>query len=175
MKNKNKFSIRTIVAIGIGAAVFMILGRFGSIPSGIPNTNIETSYAYLALMAILYGPAAGFLIGLIGHGLKDLVFYGMPWFSWVISSAIVGLIIGDFGIKQAILFNITQIIANVVAWFIVAPTLDIVIYMDPAKKVYLQGAIGGISNMITIGILGTLLLSTYSKTKIKTGSLRVEE
>ena len=108
------------------------------------------------------------------------------WFSWVISSAIVGLIIGlvwkkvrvndgDFGIKQAILFNITQIIANVVAWFIVAPTLDIVIYMDPAKKVYLQGAIGGISNMITIGILGTLLLSTYSKTKIKTGSLRVEE
>ena len=90
MKNKNKFSIRTIVAIGIGAAVFMILGRFGSIPSGIPNTNIETAYAYLALMAILYGPAAGFLIGLIGHGLKDLVFYGMPWFSWVISSAIVG-------------------------------------------------------------------------------------
>ena len=82
---------------------------------------------------------------------------------------------GDFGIKQAILFNITQIIANVVAWFIVAPTLDIVIYMDPAKKVYLQGAIGGISNMITIRILGTLLLSTYSKTKIKTGSLRVEE
>ena len=52
MKNKNKFSIRTIVAIGIGAAVFMILGRFGSIPSGIPNTNIETAYAYLALMAI---------------------------------------------------------------------------------------------------------------------------
>ena len=38
------------------------------------------------------------------------------------------------GIKQAILFNITQIIANVVAWFIVAPTLDIVIYMDPAKR-----------------------------------------
>ena len=166
MKNKNKFSIRTIVAIGIGAAVFMILGRFGSIPSGIPNTNIETAYAYLALMAILYGPAAGFLIGLIGHGLKDLVFYGMKK---------VRVNDGDFGIKQAILFNITQIIANVVAWFIVAPTLDIVIYMDPAKKVYLQGAIGGISNMITIGILGTLLLSTYSKTKIKTGSLRVEE
>lgn len=50
MKNKNKFSIRTIVAVGIGAAIFMILGRFGSIPSGIPNTNIETAYAYLALM-----------------------------------------------------------------------------------------------------------------------------
>ncbi len=183
---KNKFSIRTIVAIGIGAAVFMILGRFGSIPSGIPNTNIETAYAYLALMAVLYGPKAGFLIGLIGHGLKDLVFYGMPWFSWVISSAIVGLIIGlmykklkvedgEFKLKQIIIFNMTQIIANVVAWFIVAPTLDIVIYAEPANKVYLQGAIGGTSNMITVAILGTLVLATYSKTKIKSGSLRVEE
>ena len=30
---KKNLSIKTIVAIGIGAAVFMILGRFGSIPS----------------------------------------------------------------------------------------------------------------------------------------------
>ncbi|MGL4914292.1 MAG: ECF-type riboflavin transporter substrate-binding protein [Romboutsia sp.] len=184
--DNNKFSIKTIVAVGIGAAVFMILGRFGSIPSGIPNTNIETAYAYLALMAILYGPKAGFLIGLIGHGLKDLVFYGMPWFSWVISSAIVGLIIGlvykklkvndgEFSLKEIIIFNVTQIIANVIAWFIVAPTLDVWIYAEPANKVYLQGAIGGISNMTTIGILGTLILLTYSKTKMKSGSLRVED
>lgn len=184
--NSNKFSIKTIVAIGIGAAVFMILGRFGSIPSGIPNTNIETSYAYLALMAIMYGPLAGLLIGLIGHGLKDLVFYGMPWFSWVIASGVVGVVIGlawkkiniddgDFSKKKIVLFNIIQVIANILAWFIVAPVLDIVIYAEPSNKVFLQGAIGGTSNMITIGILGTLVLSAYSKTKIKNGSLRVEE
>lgn len=184
--NKNRFSIRTIVAIGIGAAVFMILGRFGSIPSGIPNTNIETSYAYLALMSILYGPIAGFLIGLIGHGLKDLVFYGMPWFSWVISSAVVGLIIGmaykkvkvsdgEFGVKDILIFNITQIISNILAWFIIAPTLDIWIYADPANKVYIQGIIGGTSNMLTIGILGTIILTSYSKTKIKSRSLKFEE
>lgn len=184
--NKNRFSIRTIVAIGIGAAVFMILGRFGSIPSGIPNTNIETSYAYLALMSILYGPIVGFLIGLIGHGLKDLVFYGMPWFSWVISSAVVGLIIGmaykkvkvsdgEFGVKDILIFNITQIISNILAWFIIAPTLDIWIYAEPANKVYIQGIIGGTSNMLTIGILGTIILTSYSKTKIKSRSLKIEE
>ena len=183
---KNKLSIKTIVAIGIGSAVFMILGRFGSIPSGIPNTNIETSYAYLALMSILYGPIAGFLIGLIGHGLKDLVFYGMPWFSWVISSAVVGLIIGmaykkvkvsdgEFGVKDILIFNITQIISNILAWFIIAPTLDIWIYADPANKVYIQGIIGGTSNMLTIGILGTIILTSYSKTKIKSRSLKIEE
>lgn len=67
----NRRSIVTIVAIGIGAAVFIILGRFVSIPTGIPNTTIETSYAFLALMSIVYGPVAGALIGLIGHALKD--------------------------------------------------------------------------------------------------------
>lgn len=180
-----KSSIQTIVAIGIGAAVFMILGRFGSIPTGIPNTNIETSYAYLALMSVVYGPVAGLLIGLIGHGLKDLVFYGMPWFSWVIASGIVGLVIGlsskklniegGFSKKQIIIFNITQIIANAIAWFVVAPGLDIIIYAEPANKVFIQGIVGGVSNMITVAVLGTLILSTYSKVKMKSGSLRIEE
>lgn len=178
----NKLSIKIIVAIGIGAAVFMILGRFGSIPSGIPNTNIETCYAFLALMAVLYGPIAGVAIGFIGHALKDLVFYGPPWFSWVIASASIGLIIGlackrlkvnegEFGKKQMILFNIYQVVANAIAWLLIAPTLDILIYAEPAKKVYLQGAVAGASNAITVGILGTILLYTYSKTRVKKGSL----
>lgn len=182
----NKLSIKTIVAIGIGAAVFMILGRFGSIPTGIPNTNIETSYAFLALMAVIYGPIAEFSIGIIGHTLKDLVFFGSPWFSWVIASGMVGLIIGlsakrlkinggIFEKREIFIFNIYQILANAVAWLFVAPTLDILIYAEPANKVYLQGAIAGISNSVTVGILGTILLHTYAKTKIKTGSLDRED
>ena len=135
---RNKLSIRTIVAIGIGAAVFMILGRFGSIPTGIPNTSIETSYALLALMSVIYGPIAG------------------------------------FEKKQIIIFNIYQIIANALAWILVAPTLDIVIYAEPANKVYLQGTIAAISNSITVAVLATILLHTYAKTKIKTGSLDKE-
>lgn len=182
---KNKLSIKTIVAIGIGSAVFMILGRFGSLPTGIPNTNIETAYAFLALMALLYGHLAGFLIGFIGHALKDIVFFGSPWISWVFASGIVGLIIGFgarfikinqgvFKLKQIFMFNLIQIIANGVAWFLVAPTLDILIYSEPANKVYLQGVIGGISNMVTVGVLGTILIANYAKTRIQKGSLRKE-
>lgn len=179
---EKNLSIKTIVAIGIGAAVFMILGRFGSIPSGIPNTNIETSYAFLALMAVLYGPIAGVAIGFIGHALKDLVFYGSPWFSWVIASAVVGLIVGlswkklkindgECQKKELIIFNIYQIVANAIAWILIAPTLDIVIYAEPANKVYLQGIIAAISNSITVGVLGTILIYTYAKTRVKKGSL----
>lgn len=183
--NKRKLSVRTIVAIGIGAAVFMILGRFGSIPTAVPNTNVETSYAFLSLMSLIFGPVAGLFIGFIGHTLKDAIFYGSPWFSWVIASSIFGLIVGlgakkinisegEIGKTQIIGFNIIQIIANAVAWFVIAPTLDIIIYAEPANKVYLQGMVAGVSNMVTVAILGTILVIAYAKTRVKKGSLDKE-
>lgn len=183
---KNKLAIKIIVAIGIGSAVFMILGRFGAIPTGIPNTNLETSYAFLALMSVIFGPLAGAAIGFIGHTLKDLMVSGSPWFSWIIASSVTGLVIGmakrkidiaegKFDKKQIIYFNIYQVIANILAWFVVAPTLDIVIYSEPINKLYLQGAVAGISNIIIVGILGSTLLYTYAKTRVKKGSLSREE
>ena len=49
MKNNNS-SIKTVVAVGIGAALFFVLGRFVAIPSPVPNTNISLQYAVLALL-----------------------------------------------------------------------------------------------------------------------------
>ncbi|AZU64096.1 ECF-type riboflavin transporter substrate-binding protein [Neobacillus mesonae] len=175
-------SIKTIVAIGIGAAVFVILGRFASIPTGVPNTNFDTSYGFLALMAIIFGPVAGGLIGLIGHTLKDFIFYGTPWWSWVVVSGLVGFIIGlaskkinieegIFNAKKIILFNVVQIIAQAIGWFAIAPTLDVLIYAEPVNKVYLQGAVAGGLNMVTVAVLGSLLLSIYAKTRSQSGSL----
>lgn len=57
MNNKN--SVKTVVAVAIGAALFFVLGRFVAIPSGIPNTNISLQYAVLGLLAAMYGPVAG--------------------------------------------------------------------------------------------------------------------
>ena len=65
MNNNN--GIKNVVAIGIGAALFFVLGRFVAIPSPVPNTNISLQYAVLALLAAMYGPVAGGLIGFIGH------------------------------------------------------------------------------------------------------------
>lgn len=97
MKNNN--SIKTVVAIGIGAALFFVLGRFVAIPSPVPNTNISLQYAVLGLLAAMYGPVAGGLIGFIGHTLIDLSWGGSPWWSWVITSAFVGVVIGLFAKK----------------------------------------------------------------------------
>lgn len=76
--------------------------------------------------------------------------------------------------KEIAKFNIAQVIANAIAWFLVAPVFDIIIYAEPANKVFMQGLVGGISNIVTTAIIGTLLALAYSKAKPKTGSLKKE-
>lgn len=180
-----KLSVKHVVAIGIGTAIFVILGRFVVIPTGIPNTNIETTYPFLALFSILYGPVVGFLVGFLGHTLTDFTLSGSPWWSWVLCSALVGLVFGwlgkflkvqegEFGLKGGLIFNLGQIVTNLLVWGLVAPTLDIVIYSEPANKVYLQGIVAGISNSVSVAILGTILIKSYAATRVKKGSLSRE-
>lgn len=180
--NKNQSTTTKIVAVGIGAAVFFILGRFLSIPIGIPNTSLETTYPFLALMSALFGPVVGGLIGLIGHGVKDLLTYGL-WISWVISSGITGfgyglaakkinISNGVFEKSDIIRFNIGQLLTNIVAWAVVAPVLDILIYSEPANKVFVQGTVAALTNSLSVAILGTLLIIAYTKTQTAENSLR---
>ena len=181
-----KFSVKTIVAIGIGAALFFVLGRFVAIPSPVPNTNISLQYAVLGLLAAMYGPIAGGLIGFIGHTLIDLSWGGSPWWSWVIASAFVGVVVGlfanklrlnegEFGTKGIATFSIANVVANLGAWVVIAPVLDILIYAEPKDKVFAQGALAFVANVIIIAILGTLLGVAYSKIGAKNSGLRKED
>ena len=176
---KNNSSIKTVVAVGIGAALFFVLGRFVAIPSPVPNTNISLQYAVLALLAAMYGPVA------VGHALIDLSWGGSPWWSWVITSAFVGVVIGlfakklnvqdgEFGKGKVVVFVVSNVIAHVIGWVVVAPVLDILIYAEPANKVFAQGVFAAVSNSITGVIVGGLLVLAYTKTIAKKGSLDME-
>ncbi|MFR2688092.1 MAG: ECF transporter S component, partial [Enterococcus faecium] len=61
-----KFTVKHIVAIGIGAAVFFILKRFVTIPKVVQNTDIATAYPFLALLGVVYGQVVAGLAGFIG-------------------------------------------------------------------------------------------------------------
>lgn len=189
LKNKKRelFNIQTIVAVGIGSALYVVLGRFLSIPVGfVPNTYISTAIAFLAFIAVLYGPIAGALVGLIGHALVDVLLYASVWWSWVLVSAIVGLLIGlaafkfdlgngTIGTKQIIYFNVAQAVANLIGWGLIAPTLDILIYGEPENKVYVQGLTAALTNIVSIGLVATILLIAYAKTQTKESSLSKED
>lgn len=181
MKNN---SIKTVVAIGVGAALFVVIGLLINIPTPVPNTSIQLQYAVQALLSLIFGPIAGFFVGLIGHAVKDAVTYG-PWWSWIIASGVFGLIVGffknrfriqegQFTSKDIIFFNIVQVVANVICWGLVAPVLDILIYQQPVDLLFAQGLVAGIANAITVGIGGTLLLIAYAKSQVKQNSLTKE-
>lgn len=174
--------IKKVVATGIGAALFVIIGMLVNIPTPIPNTSIQLQYAVIALLAIVYGPSVGFLSGFIGHALKDAVQYGSPWWTWVLVSGLVGLVIGLLSkklniekgyltFKEYLLFNGAQISINVLGWGYLAPWADITFYNEPSAKVYLQGLWSAGVNAATIGIGGTILLAVYAANRVKSGSL----
>lgn len=183
---KMKFGIKEVVATGIGTALFVALTEV-QIPLGfIPNTALQPRAALLAFLAAVFGPVVGGIVGLLGHAIGDALFYGSVWWSWVFPDAVFGIIVGlfaakykvkegSFGGKEIGLFNIVQVVANALAWILVAPVLDIVIYAEPVKKVFTQGVTAFVANVIIIGILGTLLLVAYSKVGAKSGSLSKED
>lgn len=182
MKDYFKVSTKTIVAIGIGAAIFMLLFMYVKIPSPIPETSFQTAYGISSFFAALFGPIAGCLISFIGHALSDAVQYGSPWWSWVIASGISGFVFGfaykrvraEEGIfkgRDILIFNLVQVIGNIISWIVVAPVLDILIYGEPVELVFTQGAVAALMNAVSAGIIGTLLLVAYSATRTQKGSL----
>lgn len=183
---KLKFGIKEVVAIGIGTALFVALTEV-QIPLGfIPNTALQPRAALLAFLAAVFGPVVGGAVGLIGHALGDALFYGSVWWSWVFPDAVFGILVGLFVSKYAIkeggfngkaiaLFNVVQVVANALAWIVVAPVLDILIYAEPANKVFVQGFWAFLGNAIIIAILGTLLAVGYSAIGAKSSSLKKED
>lgn len=179
-----KFSVKTIVAIGIGAALFFVLGFFVKIPSPVPNTSISVQYGLLAFIAAVYGPVAGALVGFIGHALIDMASYG-PWWSWITASGVFGLLMGfackmlkleegEIGKAGLIKFNVSQVVIHALCWGVVAPALDIWWYQEPVEKLFAQGLVAGIGNAVTTAIVGSLLCVAYAATKTKAGSLTKE-
>ena len=173
-----KFGIKEVVATGIGTALFIVLTEV-QIPLGIiPNTSMQPRAAVLAFLAAVFGPVVGGIIGLLGHALV--------WWSWVFPDAIFGILVGlfaksfeikagGFNKKKVVLFNVVQVVANAIAWIVVAPVLDILIYAEPAKKVFSQGVFAFVANIIIVGVLGSLLGLGYTKIGAKSSSLTKED
>ncbi|WP_435236453.1 ECF-type riboflavin transporter substrate-binding protein [Psychromonas sp. PT13] len=176
-------SVKTVVVIAIGAALYGI----GGLPMfGIPvfaNTTLKPAMAVLALFSVLFGPLVGFLVGFIGHWVTDLFAGWGVWFTWVLGSGIVGFIIGLFpkltqgrlnkGLfpaKDFALFVGLALVANILGYGISA-LLDTVLYAEPFVKVMTQLTIIAAGNTFLIAVLGYILLNAYAKRKKQSSNL----
>jgi len=186
MKKMFEFKTRTIAATAIGTALFLVLFMFVKIPTGIPNTEIQFAMGVGAFIAALFGPICGFLMGFIGHALNDAIQYGSVWWSWVTADGVYFFLIGlsftkiraaegEFNWKDVVRFCCYCLVAAVVAWGVLAPVLDIVIYAEDPSYVFTQGLVAGLGDFANSAILGSVLLWIYSLTRAKKGSLSKED
>ena len=174
---------KTIVLIGIGAALYGV----GGLPIfGIPvfaNTTLKPAMGILAFFSVLYGPIAGFLIGIIGHLVTDLFAGWGVWLTWVLGSGIVGIIIGLFGkvtknrieegifpIKDFFIFVGLTAVGNIIGYGISA-FLDTVLYAEPFLKAFTQLCIVASGNTFLIAVIGYFVLSELAKRKKQSKNL----
>lgn len=182
-KQKGKhMSTKTVVAIGIGAAMYAALSAI-SVPVG-PNTSFRIAIALLPIFGAFFGPVAGFLIGFIGHALNDAFMYGSVWWSWVFLSAMMGLFGGFVCFdKKFDPLNGICTKANIVmmyVWSIVGMFIgsvlayfgDVYLYGEPAEKLFVQITLANISNLIVIAVIGIPAVILIAKSKAKNKGLK---
>lgn len=172
-----KLSVKRIAAVGAGAVLFFLLGRFVVISSPIDTVNICVQYGLLGFLAVAFGPLVGILSGLLGHILIDLPAGELCW-SWILATTAFGGLVGALanitglhadGLtgEDLIRFNLIQVAAHVVCWAGVAPVLEILLYNESMDRIFEQGLTAALSNAVTTAVVGSLLLLAWSALRRK--------
>lgn len=166
-----------MLATFIGTLIFMLLYIYGKITVSQGEWSLQTAFGFGALFAALFGPIPGAVVLLIGYSLAEVLRYGSAWWSWVLAAAISGAVFGlsqkyfkvrqgMFSVKDALVFNLFQIIGNLAAWLLAAPVLDRLIYRIPYRQIIEQGLPAGfsqaITNILCSALIGTPLLYLYA-------------
>jgi len=170
----NILSAHKIIGSIVGLIGFVLLFKYVGITVATSTMPLNLAGAWLALMTAIFGPLAGAFIAFFGHTIADLSVSGTAWWTWAIANGMFGLFIGlamqRIGIfvgplttKKLGLFNVWQVIANIVAWLIIAPLGDHWIYGLALNAVYQQGALITVFNSVVIGLLGTGLIWLYQR------------
>lgn len=185
VKKIELFSTKSVVAIGIGAALYSVLSGV-AIPVG-PNTSFRIAVALLTIFGAIFGPLVGFFVGFVGHALNDMIMWGSVWFSWVFLSAVIGLFGGlialdkNFSLETG---HVTKIhifkmyiyaILGMIFAGIAAYVGDVYFYGEPAQKVWIQIALATLTNFVVTATLGIPIVLGIAARKRKYSNLKIED
>lgn len=179
-----KWSTRTVVTIGIGAALYGATSWIG-IPIA-PDTQLRPAIALLAIFGALFGPVVGFIAGFIGHVINDFIQSGTVWWGWALGSGITAAFMGliylskDFNPKDGVIKKkhlISFIIYGVIGIFVslaFSGLFDIYAMGEPNNKIVIQVISAGLVNLAVFLILGVPAVWAYAKRNRNNANLTVE-
>ncbi len=170
---KFRFSLTEFLLASIGTVLFIAVS-FVKIPGLFEELDvINVGIIILAFFAITYGPVVGGLVGIMGYSLMRLLtsdtFHWSVALSYAVFAILIGLLVdkykvreGGFGVRQIVIFQITQITVNMLTWVMIASLLDVLFYANEAVTLIKYGFIAFTSNTILTGIFTTILGWVYS-------------
>ncbi len=180
------WNTKTVVAIAIGAALFGVLMNFGGIPI-FTNTKLTTAMIVPVIVGALFGPVPAFVACLAGNTIADLIGGWGYWFDWSIGNGVLGFIVGllplygakiddgIFKVKHAVIYVITCVIGNALAFGIVTPIFTTLFYGGELEVTFLQSLTGGIANTLVLTIIGIPILIALAKWNARNTNLTLDE
>ncbi|MCI8923851.1 MAG: ECF-type riboflavin transporter substrate-binding protein [Lachnospiraceae bacterium] len=193
MKEKSKLSLllgvwntKTIVGVAIGAALFGVLMVFGGIKV-FTNTSLTTAMVVVVVVAGMFGPLPAAVAAGIGNVIADLIGGWGFWFDWSIGNFVLGFFVGllpiygakidegIFTVKHAIIYVITVIVGNAVAFGLVTPLLTYLFYSSELTVTWMQAFSAIISNGAVLLIVGIPFLFLLANRNAKKTNLTKED
>lgn len=193
MKEKSKLSLllgvwntKTIVGVAIGAALFGVLMVFGGIKV-FTNTSLTSAMIVVVVVAALFGPLPAAVAAGIGNVIADLIGGWGFWFDWSIGNFVLGFFVGllpiygakisdgIFTVKHAVIYVITVIVGNAIAFGVVTPLLTYLFYSSELTITWMQAFSAIVSNGIVLTVIGIPILVLLSKRNARKTNLVKED
>lgn len=193
MKEKSKLSLllgvwntKTIVGVAIGAALFGVLMVFGGIKV-FTNTSLTSAMIVVVVVAALFGPLPAAVAAGIGNVIADLIGGWGFWFDWSIGNFVLGFFVGllpiygakisdgIFTVKHAVIYAVTVILGNAVAFGLVTPLLTYLFYSSELTITWMQAFTAIISNGAVLIVIGIPILILLSKRNARKTNLVKED
>jgi len=181
-----EWGTKTVVAVAIGAALYGVLMVYGSIPI-FSQTQLSTAMVVPVLVGGMYGALPCAVTLLIGNIIADLIGGWGMWFDWSVGNAVLGLFVGllpvygaritegIFKLKHIIIYIITVILGNAVAFGVVTPVLTYLFYGGELKITFIMAAFAAAGNILVLLIVGIPVLLILSKRYASHSNLSEED
>ena len=181
-----KWDTKTIIGIAIGAALFGVLMNFGGIRV-FTNTSLTTAMIIDVVVGALFGPLPAALAAFCGNVIADLIGGWGFWFDWSIGNGVLGFFVGllplygakiadgVFEVKHAIIYAVTVIVGNILAFGVVTPILTYLFYSQELTITWGQALSAVVSNASVQIVIGIPLLFLLAKRNAKATNLKKED
>jgi energy-coupling factor transport system substrate-specific component len=179
------WNTKTIVTVAIGAALYGVLMVYGGIPI-FSNTNLTAAMIIPVVVGGLFGPIPALVCCGVGNVIADLIGGWGMWFDWSIGNAVMAFFVGllpvygaritegVFKVKHAIIYAISCVVGNVIAFGVVTPVFSYLFYASDLNIAFLQALFATLGNMLVLIVIGIPILVILARRYASRKDLKTE-